>query len=135
MKTQKLKLQSESQQQQKKIQSSESEKEKEDKKGDIRQRTTTEAGQTAESTDSVTNLTDSATNLTNSQSQGDRIGGGSPRRRRLGAGATSPTVTPPVSTQTIQSSTDRGKGVWSLVLISLLLIVILALAVRRLFMM
>ena len=128
MKTQKLKLESESQQQQKKIQPSESEKAKEDKKSDVRQRTTTEAGQTAESTDS-------ATNLTNSQSQGDTIGGGSPRRRRLEAGATSPTVTPPVSTQTVQNSTDRGKGVWSLVLISLLLIVILALAVRRLFMM
>ena len=126
MKTQKLKLESESQQQ-KKIQLSESEKGK-DKKSDIRQRTTTEAGQTTESTDS-------ATNLTNTQSQGDRIGGGSPRRHRLEAGATSPTVTPPVSAQTIQNSTDRGKGVWSLVLISLLLIVILALAVRRLFMM
>ena len=89
MKTQKLKLESESQQQQKKIQSSESEKEK-DKKSDIPQRTTTEAGQTAESTDS-------ATNLTNSQSQGDRIGGGSSRRRRLEAGATSPTITPSFS--------------------------------------
>ena len=123
MKTLKLKVESESQQ--KKIQPYESEKGKEDKNSDIPQRTSTEAG---ESTDSVTNLT-------NTQPQGDTIGGGSPRRRRPEAGATSPTVTPPVSAQTVQNSADRGKGAGSLVLISLLLMVILALAVRRLFMM
>ena len=127
MKTQKLKLKSESQQQQK-IQPSESEKGKEDKKGDIQQRATTEAGQNAESTDS-------ATNLMNTRSQGDTIGGDGTRHRRGEAGATPPTVTPPISAQTVQNSADRGKGVWFLVLISLLLIVILALAVRRLFMM
>ena len=123
MKTQKLKVESESQQK-KKIQPYESEKGKE-KKSDVPQRTSTEAG---ESTDSVTNLT-------NTCPQDDTIGGGSPRRRRPEAGATSPTVTPPVSAQTVQNSADRGKGAGSLVLISLLLMVILALAVRRLFMM
>ena len=124
MKTQKLKVESESRQK-KKIQPSESEMGKENKKSDIPQRTSPEA---AESTDSVTNLT-------NTQSQGDMIGGGSPRRRRPEAGATSPTVTPLVSAQTVQNSADRGKGTGSLVLLSLLLMVILALAVRRLFMM
>ena len=104
MKTLKLKVESESQQ--KKIQPSESEKGKEDKKSDIPQRTSTEAG---ESTDSVTNLT-------NTQPQGDTIGGGRARRRRPEAGATSPTVTPPVSAQTVQNSADRGKGAGSLVL-------------------
>ena len=96
-----------------------------EKKSDILERTTTEAGLTAESTDS-------ATNLMNTQSQGDTIGGGSPRRRRPEAGATPPTVTPLVSAQTVQNSADRGKGAGSLVLISLLLMVILALAVRTL---
>ena len=120
MKNQKLKVESESQQK-KKIQPYESEK-GEEKKSDIPQRTSPEA---AESTDSATNT----------QPQGDTIGGGSPRRRRPEAGVTSPTVTPLVSAQTVQNSADRGKGAGSLVLISLLLMVILALAVRRLFMM
>ena len=78
MKTQKLKVESESQQK-KKIQPSESEKGKENKKSDIPQRTSPEAAES----------TDSATNLTNTQSQGDTIEGGSPRRRRPEAGATS----------------------------------------------
>lgn len=100
----------------KKIQSSGSEKGGKDKKEDIPERPTTEQGQSAETTDSITNL----------HSQGNMV-----RERRTQPGTRPPTVTPPVRAQTVRNS---GKGVWSLVLISLLLVVILALALRRLFM-
>ena len=100
----------------KKIQSSGSEKGREDKKDDIPERPTTEQGQSTETTDSITNL----------HSQGNMI-----RERRTQPGASPPSVTPPVRAQTVPNS---GKGVWSLVFISLLLMVILALALRRLFM-
>lgn len=99
----------------KKIQSSGSEKGKEDKKDDIPERPTTEQGQSTETTDSITNL----------QSQ-DNL-----RERHTQAGASLPSVTPPDRAQTVRNS---GKGAGSLVLISLLLMVILALALRRLFM-